>query len=249
MFSTSTPKRTSNAEQTMNKQLATLISFTALSLTTAPALYAQDASLSLFEPVASEVQVNPDEAQNQVPRNTGGDPAFTLIGTSRIGNRFKVTLAASDGEIVHVTMAPGSTQDIPDHPGFRIVDTGSRTVAISSPRSSPCIEAEGKGVTCRPNGVSELALATAAPVSVADRDGNSNNNANNNGEQTTQNGTPDVQMENPFAAALRAAAENDGNGVRRGRRESFQAQRIPDEDVPPGMRRVRTPFGDRLVEQ
>lgn len=225
----------------MIKRLPFLLSFTALSLAMVPALHAQDASLSLFEPVASDTQPNQADIQNQVQRDPGAGPAFTLVGTSRIGGTYKVTLAASDGQIVQVKMAPDSAQDIPDHPGFQVVDTGARMVAISSPSSSPCIEAEDKGVTCRSSSVSELALTTGAPVVVAKAD------ANTNAEQTNQNATQDGQPENPFAAALRAAAENEGNGRRRG--ENFQPRRIADEDVPPGMRKVRTPFGDRLVEQ
>jgi hypothetical protein len=69
--------------------------------------------------------------------------------------------------------------------------------------------------------------------------------------EVTENG--DVAADNPFAAALRAAAQNEraGNAGQRGpfNAERFQPRRIAPEDVPPGMRVVRTPFGDRLVEQ
>jgi len=68
---------------------------------------------------------------------------------------------------------------------------------------------------------------------------------------------PDVvlQKETPFAALSAAAAENsagNANASRAGGRngaDRFTPRRISPEDVPPGMRVVSTPFGDRLVDQ
>jgi hypothetical protein len=43
------------------------------------------------------------------------------------------------------------------------------------------------------------------------------------------------------------AARADRARARAERLEQFQVERIADDQIPPGMRRVRTPFGDRLV--
>ncbi len=211
-------------------------------------LSAQD--LSLFEPVVNEVRIDNVEAQQNREQNAVATaPAFTLIGTSRIGGRYKATLASSSGKIVVVTGSPGSVQEIPDHPGYRLVDIGSRRVSIANPGASPCIAAADKGVTCGADGLSLLSLATAAPVPAAQ---NAEAATAYNDSAAPQ---PGAIPENPFAAALRAAALNEANAQAQAPipitpgAERFQPRRIAPEDVPPGARVVRTPFGDRLVEQ
>ncbi|MDO8272455.1 MAG: hypothetical protein Q7U82_11165 [Gammaproteobacteria bacterium] len=211
-------------------------------------LSAQD--LSLFEPVVNENRIdNIDAQQNREQNAVATVPAFTLIGTSRIGGKYRATLASSSGEIVVVTGSPGSVQDIPDHPGYRLVDIGSRRASIANPGGSPCIAAADKGVTCGAEGLSLLSLATAAPVPAAQGAGAA---ATYNDSAAQQ---PGEVPENPFAAALRAAALNEANAQAQAGTpappgaERFQPRRIPPEDVPQGMRVVRTPFGDRLVEQ
>lgn len=212
-------------------------------------LSAQD--LSLFEPVVNEARTDEVEAQqNREQSALSTVPAFTLIGTSRIGSKYKATLASSSGEIVVVTGSPGSVQEIPDHPGYRLVDIGSRRVSIATPGASPCIAAADKGVTCGADGLSLLSLATAAPVPAAQ--GAEAATAYNDSAAVPQ---PGEIPENPFAAALRAAALNEANAQAQAGTpaapdaERFQPRRIAPEDVPQGMRVVRTPFGDRLVEQ
>ncbi len=204
----------------------------------------QGQDLSLFEPVAEEeASVRAELQQSREQQAVPGAPSFTLVGTTRIGSRYSATLAASNGAVVVVNGSPGAVQEIPDHPGYRIVDIGSRRVSIANPGGVPCIATPAKGVACDANGVSLLSLATAAPVAapageVADP-----------AAPATEGDIP----ENPFAAALRAAAQNEanvrGDAIGGNAAERFQPRRIPPEDVPPGMRVVRTPFGDRLVEQ
>ncbi len=210
-------------------------------------LSAQD--LSLFEPVVNENRIDNIDVQQTREQNTAATaPAFTLIGTSRIGSRYKATLASSSGKIVVVTGSPGAVQDIPEHPGYRLVDIGSRRVSIANPGASPCIAAADKGVTCSADGLSLLGLATAAPVPAAPSAEAALANT-----ATAAAAQPGEIPENPFAAALRAAALNEANAqagaVAPPGAERFQPRRIAPEDVPPGMRVVRTPFGDRLVEQ
>ena len=227
----------------MTRQLTSAITLMTL-LCASPVSSAQD--LTLFESVAQEEPGNIAEMQNREQNALPGAPSFTLVGTSRIGSRYSATLAGSDGAIVVVSGSPGSVQEIPDHPGYRLVDIGSRKVSIAGPSGVPCVAAADKGVACGANGVSLLGLATAAPVAVV----NAEAAGGVDGAAPVAEGeAPD----NPFAAALRAAAQNEANGRIEGdgynRAERFQPRRIPPEDVPPGMRVVRTPFGDRLVEQ
>lgn len=218
-------------------------------------LNAQD--LTLFESVGTDGPVErPDGLQGREQRNLPSTPSFTLVGTSRIGGKQRATLMSSSGEIVTVDTTPGAVQEIPDHPGFRVVEIAPRRVVIANPSDTPCIAASDRGVSCDANGASRLTLATAAPLpvtaAVASVDGNG---APVNGDPAGQPVNGDVPPDNPFAAALRAAAANEANANAANGQpqaataaERFQPRRIGPDEVPPGMRVVRTPFGDRLVE-
>ncbi len=219
----------------------------ALSLLTAPVVQAQQ--LQLFEPVEVSGQPAPfgappapDQPQIAMPTT----PAFTLVGTSRIGGRHRATLASSTGQIVQVDIEPGQDAPIDGFPGYRLSSLSSRRAEITLPAGMPCVGARDQGVSCGPDGRVQLSLATAAPVPAAVPEATAETVAD---PAVAENG--DVAADNPFAAALRAAAQNEreGNGERRVfNAERFQPRRIAPEDVPPGMRVVRTPFGDRLVE-
>ncbi|MBT8146719.1 MAG: hypothetical protein KJN90_07680, partial [Gammaproteobacteria bacterium] len=55
---------------------------------------------------------------------------------------------------------------------------------------------------------------------------------------------------NPFAALRARALQNgDAPAPSASPRRSFTPRRIDPADVPPGMRVVSTPFGDRLVRE
>ena len=58
---------------------------------------------------------------------------------------------------------------------------------------------------------------------------------------------PEENRANPFDA-IRRSAENGIPAPSRRGSEGFRPRRIDPADVPPGMRVVSTPFGDRLVE-
>lgn len=213
-------------------------------LLVAGSICAQD--LTLFEAVETPANAGgPSAEQAREQRNLPNGPAFTLLGTSRIGDTRRASLIDSDGKVVVVELSDEDSTPIPDHSGYSIVSLGSGKVSISMPEDTPCIGSSDKGVLCGSNGLAELSLTTAAPIVVAG--GQDNNNG-----VAEQAAAEDGQPENPFAAALRAAAQNEASAQsgrpRRNNGEGFEARRIADEDVPPGMRKVRTPFGDRLVE-
>ena len=206
---------------------------------------AQD--LSLFEPVESTTNGTAgDLSIAREQRNMPNAPSFTLLGTSRIGDRRRVSLSDSSGEVLMVEISDNESTPIPDHVGYQITGFESGKVRLILPGDMPCITASDKGVRCGADGMAELTLTTAAPIAVASEQ--------ISGEQRSEqiDSNDEAQPENPFAAALRAAAQNEANaqsgrprGPNGGR---FEARRIAPEDVPAGMRVVRTPFGDRLVE-
>lgn len=230
----------------MNRVFKSLPHLLAISLLIAPLGQAQE--LQLFEPVDAGaqapqfgVQAAPEQAQIAMPTS----PAFTLVGTSRIGGRHRATLASNTGQIVHVDVEVGQDAPIDGFPGYRVNAMSSRRAEITLPAGMPCVGASTQGVSCGADGRVYLSLTTAAPVPAAAPAATAETPAD---PTVAENGNaPD----NPFAAALRAAAQNEREG-NAGRRafdaERFQPRRIAPEDVPPGMRVVRTPFGDRLVE-
>lgn len=216
----------------------------AFAVLNAAPLQAQE--LRLFEAVETAGGANsPAAIQAREQRNMPNTPAFTLLGTSRIAGKTKATLVTSSGEVLRVQMRDDGPSPIPEHAGYRLLEVSSRSVAISLPAGTPCVAAEDKGVRCASDGLARLSLTTAAPLQPSSAD---TAQAAQDSAATAAEQTP----ENPFAAALRAAAENEAAAQSRrpGRdvSERFEVRRIAPEDVPPGMRVVRTPFGDRLVE-
>ncbi len=232
----------------MNRIFKPLQRLLAISLLIAPLAQAQE--LQLFEPVDAAaqapqfgVQAAPEQAQIAMPTS----PAFTLVGTSRIGGRHRATLASSTGQIVHVDVEVGQDAPIDGFPGYRVNAMSSRRAEITLPAGMPCVGASTQGVSCGADGRVYLSLTTAAPVPAAAPAATAETPADPAAAVAESGEVPD----NPFAAALRAAAqaEREGNVERRAfNAERFQPRRIAPEDVPPGMRVVRTPFGDRLVE-
>jgi hypothetical protein len=226
--------------------------FLLLACLTCVGVAAQAQELQLFEPVESAgpgTEPGQALAEGSAQIAMPSAPAFTLVGTSRIGGRQTATLLSSTGQLVKVDLNEEGDQPIEGFPGYRLVRVGSRQAAISLPEGMPCLGSRSQGVSCGADGLVALTLTNAAPVPVAEPA------VPVDGEpvvsDVTENG--DVAADNPFAAALRAAAQNEraGNAGQRGpfNAERFQPRRIAPEDVPPGMRVVRTPFGDRLVEQ
>lgn len=226
----------------MNNKLSS-IGFGLLALTMVNVSHAQD--LNLFEDVQSTATAaGGDAAPTRERRGSASAPAYTLIGTSRIGGKRMATLMGQDGEAQKVEFKEGARVMVPGSPGITIVDFGPRTVSLQHPESSPCVSAVDKGVSCV-NGLSVLSLTTAAPIRTQAP-------VEQIAAENEQASDEETAPANPFAAALRAAAENGRDpesNLANSRRERFQPRRIADEDVPEGMRLVRTPFGDRLVER
>lgn len=208
-------------------------------------VYAQD--LTLFEEVETPANGGAAGAtQAREQRNLPNTPTFTLLGTSRIGEKRRVRLVDSGGKVIVVEMSDNESTPIPEYVGYRVAAFDSGKVTVSLPADTPCFGATDKGVRCNTEGMAELTLTTAAPIVIV------SNQENADGQANQAEGAEDGQPENPFAAALRAAAQNEANAQngrpRRNNGERIEARRIAPEDVPEGKRVVRTPFGDRLVD-
>jgi len=224
-----------------------------LSLTTAAGVFAQE--LNLFEGV--ENSATPEQPQPSRNRGDGAsatEPQFILVGTSRIGNSWKATLRTRAGETVVVRGPPDGNVPIPGHAGYQLTGVEGRSVAIDYPANAGCTEFSDKGVSCTSDNAGSLSLTTAAPMAVAITDAERNGNGGNAESRNNDEAQPDGSAEepaNPFAAALRAAANQSPEDAanRRAEAQRFQMRRIDPSEVPPGQRLVRTPFGDRLIDE
>lgn len=208
---------------------------------------AQD--FSLFEPVEIPSGSTAGQSRpNRESRATAVQPEFTLLGSSRIGDKMSIILSHRGGEKIVIRTAIGSSIAVPDYRGYLVVATEAGKVSLTMPPDSPCIDFPDSGVRCSGE-VAELTLPNRPVVA-----SNSRANAVNESSQATD--TTDVVEDsgNPFARMRARTLNGDNadqpvveNDAERSRR--FTPRRIDPSDVPPGMRVVSTPFGDRLVEQ
>jgi len=201
--------------------------------------------LSLFEGVeVTGAEAGGPNRTPRRPRDADAGPEFTLLGTSRIGGSYSAILRHSSGDSVLVRSQGNTATAIEGHAGYSVLSVGSGKLSLRYPASVPCLEDVRQGVSCAagPN-TAELVLGTSAPLS---RPATSNTlELRDSAEQPTT-----AQSANPFEAII--AAQTGGNDPAQDGRasgERFVPKRISPEDVPPGMRVVATPFGDRLVEQ
>ena len=199
--------------------------------------------LALFEGV--EISGGGARGADLAPRESRATlvgPEFILLGTSRIGGSYSAILQHRSGESILVRSL-GNTA-IKGHAGYSVLSVGAGKLSLRYPASVPCVEDVRQGVSCTagPN-TAELVLGTSVPLSRPATSTTFEQQAGSTESSITQSA-------NPFEAIL--AAQADGNDPAQDGRSSgerFVPKRISPEDVPPGMRVVATPFGDRLVEQ
>tara|TARA_B100000676_G_scaffold124496_1_gene124026 strand:+ start:12089 stop:12760 length:672 start_codon:yes stop_codon:yes gene_type:complete len=204
-------------------------------------LFAQP--LQLFE----ETENMQREIENPIAAETRRDsdgnlitgPEFTLVGTSRIGSNRVVVVEDSLGEIISLSLTEESTEIVPGYPNYRVLEISSGQVSIEYPANAACIEFLEQGVACESQRVAILSLKNASPLEPVNRGGKGNDSGL---VEVSEDG--DISV-NPFEAILSRAANPDTEIEPD---NSFTPRRISPEEVPPGMRIVSTPFGDRLVE-
>lgn len=211
-------------------------------------------ALTLFENIeVNESRPNTANRPDRETRATMSEPIFTLIGTSRIGDRRSAILRHQNGESIRVATGLESTARIAGYEEYSVFDVGAGKLSVRYPSNVPCAEHKDKGVSCSstPNtAVLELvnaeALARAEPSSV---DGLSTELSFEElaaSQAAARAGNPFEALRAARAAGLNPASLGEPVG---GQNSRFIPRRIAPEDVPPGMRVVSTPFGDRLVEQ
>jgi len=200
--------------------------------------------LNLFEEIETDTRPPSDNRNRASDGGRAGSttPEFTLIGTSRIGSEYSVLIKHRGGDTVIVKTGSNSSTQIPGYSGYSILDVESGSISIRYPEQISCIEFHDQGVSCAGgDNIATLSLANGEPMPSVEVE---------TSLATARSNEPVVDEPpiNPFEA-LRAQQNNVSTSTRDVDNERFTPRRILPEDVPPGMRVVSTPFGDRLVEQ
>lgn len=204
-----------------------------------------------------EQAIQDDGATQSVGRSrrTGdiSGPEFILVGTSRIGDRYSAILRNRDGNEVVVTTEAGRNSRIEGYGQYSVVDVGAGRVSVQYPVGSDCIEFRAQGVSC--NGAANIAsleLTRGDPIPRPMITASTGDQAvEDEGEVVVSEEDADEPV-NPFAALRARALQRNGDAPvapASSPRRSFTPRRIDPSDVPPGMRVVSTPFGDRLVRE
>ena len=209
-------------------------------------------TLNLFEPLERQAQPESEQVLS-VPSSTvapGNTEPFTLIGTSRMGSRWRALVRSPSGAVVSVDLDPAVPVVIPGYPGYMVSAANPRELVVLHPASSPCVERTDKGVSCTSGTEARLSIATASPLAPVQQPVATA--ADTIAATASEPIVSEVPADNPFAAALRAArerAEIEGIPVEVMEGERFRPRRIDPADVPPGSRLIRTPFGDRIITE
>ncbi|OQW94484.1 MAG: hypothetical protein BWK79_05735, partial [Beggiatoa sp. IS2] len=191
---------------------------------------------------------------------------FSLRGTSRIGKNLSAVLQAPDGKQI-VQRLDGQRTEVKGYAGYFLVQVNAREIQIEYPKESPCQnDNEPKGVYCskdkktatlklpRLNALAAPPPPKAPPVVVQNQPNNPfqpQPGQPQPGQAQPAQQTPFGPM--PFGQPQRQLTPEEIKErqekfeQRKELYKNFKKQEIKDEDVPPGMRVVRTPFGDRLI--
>ena len=272
MFGTDCLKRAiSNYLKTMKLILKTALYGLAV---TAGTLVAQEEPerLNLFQATDNPEERQNTTRGSQREANSPSMPAFTLVGTSRFGDTYYASLVSRSGESVQVEWTEGTVKEIDGFLGYRLADVNGRKVSIRLPSDENCVENIEKGVQCN-GSFTVLTLTNATPIegrrsSVSERSGIEVSGdeeevpeneefeiSENSGRAGERLPGSNVLARNPFTGEPQTLPdltpeEQAAREERRQRRaetfRNFEIVRIPDDEIPDGMQRIRTPFGDRL---
>ncbi|SEH07317.1 hypothetical protein [Candidatus Venteria ishoeyi] len=174
----------------------------------------------------------PKISKPKPPKKLPPQKDFSLRGINRIGSLYRIHLQAPDRKPLWVDWRKGNKKDIPGYAGYRILKVGKRRLQLAYPKGIPCQKDKpAQGVTCNvAKNYARMEILrgkpTAAPAAPKAPARISRNK--NQARQANRTSNRGQSKQTPALAA------------------SFKKQ-IKPEDVPKGMKVVKTPFGDRLI--
>lgn len=159
---------------------------------------------------------------------------FILRGTNILGKQRSAVLQAPGGKIIVQKLSHGKAVKISGYPEYELLEIAPRRVKLRYPQEVPCSKSDPqKGLRCRSETLAELNLIRAKPTAPR--------------PQPQPPVNPQSTINVPPPASLPGAPNNNQPQANPNQNAGFQPHFIKDEDIPAGMRRIRTPFGDRLV--
>lgn len=167
---------------------------------------------------------------------------FALRGTSRMGDKRYAILQAPDGKEFVQKLTDNKRTPLDGYAEYALLGVAGREIVLEYPSTSPCRTSDpAKGLKCSMDQkTATLSLVTlnaiAAPPPPLP-------------PPLVPPVQPPGQQANPFMSNPASRQQQDEEERKRRAEiyKNFKRQVIKDEDVPPGMRVIRTPFGDRLV--
>ena len=219
--------------------------------------------LNLFQETDKD-RTDQSRAPDRVTNQQGSkNPEFRLIGTSRFGEKYIVSFTTKDKEKINIEWLAGKIIPIEGFKDFALANVSSRKATIRYPSSVVC--ESNKEIGLSSNGsMAVLTLNNAKPIENIESLSNKSIDDNfdisdeelllDENEAETLPGT-NILRRNPFSGELQTppdltpeeiASREQRRAERAEQFRNFEIIRIADEDIPTGMRRIRTPFGDSL---
>lgn len=239
------PKASKTLDANVLSAVAALVLNALLLSVSGVALGQSSADFTLFEPVRLDSSsIGSSSDRRNAPRQPNAslsEAEFSLVGTSRIGTKASITLMHRSGKTLRVLMKR-QRMAIPGHEQYVVFGFDRNRVSVQYPQSISCADFAAEGFSCdATRNVAMLNLTVDDPNLTTVEQSKKQPQGSGSGQQEAN----DVSM-NPFEA-LRNRPQNAELLTEQPSR--FQPRRIDPSDVPPGMRVVSTPFGDRLVEE
>jgi hypothetical protein len=170
---------------------------------------------------------------------------FVLRGTSLIGKQRSVVLKGPDSKEFIQKLENDQRTPITGYPDYYLLGVNAREIQLEYPADAPCrTDNPQQGIKCnKEDNGKTVALSLQRqqalpprPVSIPP-------------PQPSPAQSPVAAGSTPPLTTLDEirARREEARKKREELYKNFQRRVIKDEEVPPGMRVVRTPFGDRLV--
>jgi len=178
------------------------------------------------------VQQPPPPIPKPPPKRVLPQKDFTLRGTSRFGEKYIAVLQTPTGKEFFQPWTPKDSNTPIKLKGFEnytLLKIEPRRVHLAYPDEAPCQKSslEANGVECQADGSAILTLVRRQAIAAPKQP------------------PPQIPIAVNPPEELQQKPENLPD--QRRPQQPFKRRIIKDEDVPPGMRVVRTPFGDRLI--
>jgi hypothetical protein len=142
---------------------------------------------------------------------------FVLQGTSRIGSRRAVVLKAPNNKQFVLYFEDNVVTEIKDYKGYYVLSVEPREIVIEYPEDAPC------------------------------RKSNPKKGIICNQQDEGRTALLSLERDKIVAASSSQPQTAVASTEEKPKKSKFKRKVIKEEDVPPGMRVVHTPFGDRLI--